>query len=75
MPSILHEKFIANIVEEIQVQLESIEGASAEFATEISSGGSASIKFTDHEYGKHDPDAQFQHSKAQYPGVVIEVSY
>jgi hypothetical protein len=75
MPTILHEKFIANIVEEIQVQLKSIEGASSEFAKEISSSGSASIKFADQEYGTHDPDAQFQHSKAQYPGVVIEVSY
>lgn len=75
MPSVLHETFIANVVEEIQVQLKSIEGASASFAKEVSSGGSASIKFVDEEYGKHDPDAQFQHSTAQYPGVVIEVSY
>jgi hypothetical protein len=75
MPTLLHETFIANVVEEIQAQLKSIESVSAAFAKEISSGGSASIKFIDEEYGKHDPDAQFQHSKAQYPGVVIEVSY
>jgi hypothetical protein len=55
--------------------LKSIQGASAEFAKEIRSGGSASIKFADEEYGKHDPDAQFRHSKAQFPGIVIEVSY
>jgi hypothetical protein len=75
MPTLVHEQFIVNIVEEIQGQLKSIEGASAEFAKEISPGGSSSIKFSDQEYGKHDPDAQFEHSKAQYPGVVIEVSY
>ncbi|KAF2752754.1 hypothetical protein EJ05DRAFT_515416 [Pseudovirgaria hyperparasitica] len=75
MPTNLHKIFIIRIVEEIQVQLESFQDTSAEFAKEIMSGGSASIKFTDEEYGKHDPDAQFRHSKAQFPGVVIEVSY
>ncbi|TVY84676.1 hypothetical protein LSUE1_G000925 [Lachnellula suecica] len=75
MPTTLHEEFITSIVDEIQVQLRSIQDRSAEFANEIRSGGSASIKFTDEEYGKHDPDAQFRHSKAQFPGVVIEVSY
>ena len=75
MLTTLHEKFIPKIVEEIQVQLKSIEGASAGFAKEIGFEGSASIKFADQEYSRHDPDAQFQHSKAQYPGVVIEVSY
>lgn len=75
MPTVLHEKFIASIVEEIQTRLGSVEGESANFAKKISSRGSASIKFTDQDYGRHDPDAQFQHSKAQYPGVVIEVSY
>ena len=75
MPSFLHERFIVQIVGELQGQLKSIEGASAEFAKEIISSASASIKFADQEYSKHDPDAQFTHSKARYPGVVIEVSY
>lgn len=75
MPTTLHEGFITSIVDEIQGQLRSIQATSAEFAKEIRSGGSASIKFTDKEYGKHDPDAQFRHSQAQFPGVVIEVSY
>ncbi|KAA6408393.1 MAG: hypothetical protein FRX48_08135 [Lasallia pustulata] len=75
MPSFLHEKFIVQIVGELQCQLKSIEGASAEFAKEIISSASASIKFADQEYSKHDPDVQFTHSKARYPGVVIEVSY
>jgi len=75
MPTTLHGYFITSIVEELQVQLKSIQNTSAEFAREIRSGGLASIKFSDEEYGKHDPDAQFQHSKAQFPGIVIEVSY
>ncbi|KAA6408873.1 MAG: hypothetical protein FRX48_07217 [Lasallia pustulata] len=75
MPTDLHEEFITRIVEEVQVQLKSIQDASAEFAKEIRSRGSASIKFADDEYSKHDPDAQFRHSKAQFPGIVIEVSY
>ncbi|TVY90308.1 hypothetical protein LAWI1_G003603 [Lachnellula willkommii] len=75
MPTFLHEKFIASIVEEIYTQLKLIQGKAAEFAKEISTIGLASIEFADQDYGKHDPDAQFQHSKAQYPGVVIEVSY
>jgi hypothetical protein len=75
MPARLHETFLINIVEEIKVQLRSIQGPSAEFAKEISSEGSTTLKFDDKEYGKHDPDAQFRHSKAQFPGVVIEVSY
>jgi len=66
MPTTLHEEFITSIVEEIQVQfqLRSIQNRSAEFANEIRPAGWASIKFTDEEYGKHDPDAQFRHSKA-----------
>lgn len=75
MPGTLHETFIADVVEEIRVQLKSVEGASADFAKQIRSRGSASIKFADQGYGKHDPDMQFQHLKAQYPGVVIEVSH
>lgn len=67
MPTTLHEEFITSIVEEVQLQLKSIQDASADFAKEIRSGGSASIKFADEEYGKHDPDAQFRHSKAQFP--------
>ena len=74
MPSFTHEIFITRMVEEIQIQLKSIQGESAEFAKKIESEGSLTIKFAD-DYGKHDPDAQFRHSKAQFPGIVIEVSY
>jgi hypothetical protein len=74
MPTLL-QQFITDVVEEIKFQLTSIECAPAAFAKGIGFGGSASIKFPDQEYSKHDPDAQFRHSKAQYPGVVIVVSY
>ncbi|SLM35946.1 hypothetical protein LPUS_05356 [Lasallia pustulata] len=74
-PGFLHEQFIAIVVKEIQTQLDSIEGASAAFAKKIIPSGSASIKFADQGYCKHDPDTQFRHSKARYPSVVIEVSH
>ncbi|KAH9203478.1 hypothetical protein DL95DRAFT_472348 [Leptodontidium sp. 2 PMI_412] len=48
---------------------------SGDFAHEIKFGGSSRIKFDDPDYGAHDPDGQFQHADAQFPGVVIEVSY
>lgn len=75
MPARLHEEFIAAVVTEIQVQLASIQGASARFASEIKSAGSTTIEFPDKAYGKHDPDGQFDHAQAQYPGVVLEISY
>jgi hypothetical protein len=63
------------VCDEIKLQLKSIQGSSATFAKQIRSPGSATIKFGDKGYGKHDPDAQFWHPKGYYPGVVIEVSY
>ena len=75
MPSLLHDQIIADVVDEIKFQLESIQGESTGFAKEIRSPGSATINFHDHEYGKHDPDAQFRHPKGQYPGVVTDVSF
>jgi hypothetical protein len=75
MPTRIHETVNVRLVEEIQRQLRSIVdggGPSAEFARDVEHGGSASITFPGPDYGKHDPDALFQHSKAQYPGVIIE---
>ena len=66
---------IASIVEEIKTQLKSFSGPSRIFAQAIKFGGSSRIKFDDADYGAHDPDGQFQHPNAQYPGVVIELSY
>lgn len=48
---------------------------SANFARDIRDSRSNTITFDDPEYGRHDPDASFRHSGAQYPGVVIEVAY
>lgn len=78
MPKLIHEALATKIVHDILDQLNSIacsESQSAVFAQDIIPGGSAAITFTDPEYGRHDPDAQFIHSRARFPGVVIEVSY
>ncbi|EKD12521.1 uncharacterized protein L3040_009427 [Drepanopeziza brunnea f. sp. 'multigermtubi'] len=74
-PTALHEQYIINIVEEIQAQLISVRDNSADFASKIRSRGPASIKSLDEEYTTHDPDAQFRHLNASFPGVVIEISY
>ncbi|KAG4430698.1 hypothetical protein IFR05_013817 [Cadophora sp. M221] len=73
MPSAVHKLFIASIVEEIKTQLNSFTGPSRVFAQAIKFGGSSRIKFDDAEYGAHDPNRQFQHPNAQYPGVEPEV--
>ena len=74
----MHEKVASSVVQEILRQLSSIaclEGPSAELAREVIYHGSADIVFDDPDYGKHSPDASFGHSRAQYPGVIIEISY
>lgn len=48
---------------------------SAIFAGNIENSASAEISFKDTEYGSHQPDASFQHFEAQYPGVILELSY
>ncbi|PVH71740.1 hypothetical protein DL98DRAFT_596685 [Cadophora sp. DSE1049] len=50
-------------------------GPSRAFAQSIKFADSSRIKLEDAEYGAHDPDRQFQHPDAPYPGVVIELSY
>ncbi|RDW56352.1 hypothetical protein BP5796_13227 [Coleophoma crateriformis] len=64
MPSAVHEGLIALVVKEIQQQLESVRGIATGFAQEVYSYNSASIKFPEPDYGKHDLDAQFLHSEA-----------
>lgn len=76
MPSRIHESLISETVNELIQQLKFIasgKGRSAEFAQGIKSYNSTTLEFEG--YGKHDPDGQFQHSLAQYPGIVIEVSF
>ena len=45
------------------------------FAGNIENSASAEINFEDAECGSHQPDASFQHFEAQYPGVILELSY
>lgn len=74
----VHEALIQRIVPSLNRQMSLIasgESPSAGFARKITSGGSATVKFDDPDYGMHDPDASFYHSEALYPGVIIEVSY
>lgn len=78
MPTKLHEWVIHSVVKELRRQLRHLEGGqnpSAGFAGAVDARGSPTLTFPDPGYGRHDPDAQFQHLGAKYPGVVIEVSY
>ena len=78
MPSLLHEAIKAKIVRDIESQFLSISNGvnpASAFAKSIEHGGSASINLSDPEYGKHEPDALFRHRQAQYPGVILEISY
>ena len=78
MPKSIHELFIQSVANEIEHQLKSIsegEGPSAEFAKDVKSEASSTIEFEEQEYGRHDPDSQFSHTDANYPGVILEVAY
>jgi hypothetical protein len=78
MPTPIHESVIKSVIEELQHQLRSIslgDGQSAEFSKEVESDGSVTIDFEEPQFGSHDPDGQFRHSEANYPGVVLEVAY
>lgn len=78
MQSWLHESVIVFITQEILRQLQIIgrsEGSSASFARNIRNTGSPTISSTDTECGPHSPDSAFKHVDAQYPGIIIEVSY
>jgi len=78
MLTYLHEYLHSYVTYELLRQLDTFAqsgGPSATFAGKIVNTASADIKFEDFEYGIHQPDASFQHPEAQYPGVVLEVSY
>ncbi|KAG9246897.1 hypothetical protein BJ878DRAFT_532941 [Calycina marina] len=77
MPSSLHESLGSYITQELLRELCIIaqgRSPSAVFAGNIENSASAEISFEDTEYGSHQPDASFQHFKAQYPGVILELS-
>ncbi len=78
MPSAVHEEFVATIVGDIAQKLCDIarsSSPSAIFAGLVRDSRSTTITFDDPDYGRHDPDASFRHSDAQYPGVIVEVAY
>lgn len=78
MPSSLHESLQSYITQEFLRQLGAISQSgspSALFAGNIENSASSEINFKDTEYGSHQPDASFQHFEAQYPGVILELSY
>jgi hypothetical protein len=88
MPTPVHDFFTAFVADEISKQLEAIShhgDSSAEFAARIANGGCARIFLKEDNpdrdgqgtrvVHRREPDAQFQHRDAEYPGVVLEVSY
>jgi hypothetical protein len=78
MPGTLHETLESYITQEVLRQLGTIaqgDSPSAIFARSIETSASAEINFDDTNYGTHQPDASFQHFEAQYPGVILELSY
>jgi hypothetical protein len=84
MPTQLHEVFIARVVKEVERRLDAIadgETPSRSFAQKIKHNGSGRLIFQSAEDDdtqttiKREPDAEFKHEDAHWPGVVIEVSY
>jgi hypothetical protein len=89
MPTTVHEYFSAQVSDEIKRQLKKIaegKGRVADFAARISSVRSGRIHLKEfdpddpvlnfnHPYIQREPDDQFQHADAEYPGVVCEVAY
>ncbi|KAK4981164.1 hypothetical protein LTR66_001493 [Elasticomyces elasticus] len=83
MPTAVHELFVAGVEDAILSQLKAIRdgsGNGAEFARRVQPARSTVIYLPvegslGNARSKHEPDASFWHSNAQYPGVVIEVAY
>ncbi|TAQ90752.1 Phosphatidate phosphatase/4-nitrophenylphosphatase [Chlorociboria aeruginascens] len=81
-----HEFFSEFLSIETTVQLRHIASGNdeaARFAAQISSGGSTTMYLTEFDsdnidtdvpYIRRDPDIQFQHEEAEYPGVVYEIA-
>ncbi|KAH7061029.1 hypothetical protein BKA63DRAFT_538703 [Paraphoma chrysanthemicola] len=68
MPSAVHELFIDGLEDEIRSQPKAILRLAR--STEIHFAANASSS-----QSKYEPDASFGHDDAQYPGVIIEVTY
>jgi hypothetical protein len=77
MPTILHDCFIIKVAQDIDAQLKTIgleTGKTGQFARDLTWLGSGRI-FLLPRPSKREPDASFRHIEAEYPGVIIEVSY
>lgn len=77
MPTAVHERFIAQMSEEILRQLSSLASKNhplAVLAGEIKDLRSTSIIAADREYGRHDPDVSLARGN-EAPSVVFEVLY
>jgi hypothetical protein len=83
MPTGIHEMLIHGVERTICAQLELIGNGSdraALFAQKVRPAGSTEIYFPVDDAppgtkSKYEPDATFLHDGAEYPGVIIEVSY
>jgi hypothetical protein len=84
MPSPVHDFFAASLADEFRDCLKGISekgGDAGDFASKIANGGSSRVILAEgdpHDWQgpiRRQPDAQFQHRDAAYPGVVLEVSY
>ncbi|KAI9768900.1 MAG: hypothetical protein M1839_003854 [Geoglossum umbratile] len=83
MPTGGHELFIDSVEDTIRYQLKTIRGGSdkaALFAQKVRPARSTEICFPVEDTppttkSKHEPDASLWHDDAQYPGVIIEVTY
>ncbi|KAF7513922.1 hypothetical protein GJ744_006536 [Endocarpon pusillum] len=81
MPTHVHERFTDKVEDAIRSQLKEIRNGSgrmAHFAQKVEPAGSSTIHFAPSALSsksKYEPDAEFFHDDAEYPGVIIEVSY
>jgi len=82
MTSPVHDFFSTSLADEIfdlVKDLANQRDEAGKFAAKIAKGGSSRILLREvadiHAAIRRQPDAQFQHGDAAYPGVVVEVSY
>ncbi|KAI9853397.1 MAG: hypothetical protein M1813_002235 [Trichoglossum hirsutum] len=83
MPTAVHELLIDGVEDAIRCELKTIRSGSdkaALFAQQVSPARSTIIYFPVDDappttVSKHEPDASFWHADAEYPGVIIEVSF
>jgi hypothetical protein len=83
MPTVLHDTFIRNVVDEIKARLNSLASHEPKLRPYIKKikevAGRLEFPITTENgrqvFTKHEPDAMFTHDDARWPGVVIEVSY